>query len=240
MLWSERNNWICHSITTHHDSLLAIVWNSATWTFVLEQYDQEQNAWLPLREIFNSPDVNKASITSREGIIYMTGGIDRRGKATRTAFSCDIESGVCEKLPDMPSKRFSCSSVATSGHLYVAGGKTKGLGRNDFEVLNISEGVWTKLPPTRNPLCGLGQVVGVPIAVGGRCGSGRKKKGVCDVEVFDSCTGQWIPVPPVAIPRQRPSVCVTERGVVIVAGGCSKEVDIDAVEILDLGLIGRL
>lgn len=113
--------------------------------------------------------------------------------------------------------------------------------RNDFELLKISDGVWMKLPPTTNSLCGLGHVLGIPIAVGGRRGSGRRKKPLCNVEIFDSNSGQWLPLPSIGVPRERPSVCVTEKGMIIVVGGCSKRVLHAAIEALDLSaLIGRL
>lgn len=221
----------CHGSTVFRDKLYAVMWNKTSTMYRVTEYSENGNIWSRTRQLDGRIAVSEASVVTLEGQIFIVGGLDQENRALKTVWRYDIGSGLCEAMPDMPTARHSCSCVIVEDSLYVAGGRLQnGHECNQLEVMNLTDHEWHKLPPTTNYCCGLGHVVGMPLAVGGR---DSKKKLSDRVEVFDTDARQWLPLPPVGVSRDRPTIFQLYQGTVIVVGGCERD-EAECVELMNL------
>lgn len=126
-----------------------------------EVFDTVNNTWEKLpsmpspRYIHNSVEIN--------GKIYFIGGYafaedtktilqtkNNKG-ALNLLQSYEIRTGKWETLKPMNTERFMPASIVYKNKIYVAGGATKGLVLNNFEVYNPSDNTWKKLANMPTP-----------------------------------------------------------------------------------------
>ena len=144
-------------------------------------------------------------------------------QALNTAVVYDMKSDKWQPLPNMPFTAWECSSALIDNTLYVAGGATRGtshvfLSVSEVAVLPLNESKWKKLTPLKY---GSATVTGLHdklIATGGESLDDRTQA-VCNVEVFDTTSNKWLPLPNMTAPRCFHGICITENNSLAVVGG---------------------
>jgi serine/threonine protein kinase len=222
------------SLLTHSGHLFAVMWNRLTWRYRIEEYLLDGDTWSPVADMPEEIEVSNSSIVASGEKLFLLGGCTRNNEAIDNVWMYDIGTSQWEVIPCMPIRRSCCSSVIVDDQLCVGGGVLPdGTGCNEFCMMSIERHQWLKLTSTSNYACGLGQVQGLPLAVGGRTDKRKKKTASAHVEVFDYNLEVWLPLPPVPTPRYQPSLLTTQIDLLIVAGGANKQGDQSTIEVLN-------
>ena len=118
-------------------------------------------------------------------------------------------------------------SVLIGDVVYVAGD-----GSYDMLKYDTRNDQWSVLPPCPVKNCGIGQLSGKLVTVGGRDGSAN----VGDVYTYEEETQQWeesIPCPPMPTPRIYPIVVTYHSSIAVCGGYGDQYIDMDIVEVFN-------
>ena len=160
------------------------------------------------------------SLVRKDDHIYMLGGLNGR-QPLNTAAVYEIKSDKWHPLPNMPFTSFLCSAVFINKTLYVAGGRTKhSSGKfkavTEVAALDMNEPKWRNITQLNSGHATVTALHDKLIATGGESLDGHV---VNNVEVFDTISGQWLPLPPMGASHYYHGVCVTENSDLVVVGG---------------------
>jgi N-acetylneuraminic acid mutarotase len=122
--------------------------------------------------------------------IYVPGGTDASGAASRGFEAYDISADRWTTLPALPRAVTGHTVSAVNGRIYVFGGKTGDDSYNtDGFVYDIAARAWTRLPGLPTPRSqAAAQVIDTRVYVVGGT-DGRREYSTC--EVFDSEAKSW-------------------------------------------------
>lgn len=203
-------------ITVRSGQIYANVVDEEKHELQLYTYDITEDTWNLLctasaRELYQS---EMAVVDDR---IFIVGGRLAIPPYSRVATVCCYSLSTSEwlSLPPMPTARANAHAVAVNGCLYVGGGTTVGGLQNlsdghcgDVDVLALDRSQWLSFPPTTMSSCNLtGGNLGSIIASGGVRPDGHTVRIQSHMEVWDSRSYKWIPLPPVPRPRLFHGAC---------------------------------
>lgn len=141
------------------------------------------------------------------GRIYSLGGQIGRSASVDTplAIALDPAENRWVRLAPMPTPRGAGAAAAIGDRIYVVGGRPPA--GNAFEVYDISDNAWTKLPDLpaaanqRNHLAATA-IGGKVYVAGGRYNGGGFRSPMTDrLDIFDPATNTWTSGAPLPRPR---------------------------------------
>ena len=146
--------------------------------------------------------------------IYVVGGYDCGVRKTRiNCYNLDTKKWIIVK--DIECERYECSLAIIDSYLFIGGGRTDcGWASNVVEILPLTgDGSTSLLAPTTKNHCQLASVGGKLVATGGFPESDF-------VEVYDSSSRAWLPLPAMNTGRHFHGTCRTagNEGLIVVGG----------------------
>lgn len=160
------------------------------------------------------------SLVTKDNHIYMLGGLNGC-QPLNTAMDYDINSDTWCSLPNIPFTSFLCSAFFIDNILYVTGGRTKhctGKFKAAMAVaaLDMNEPMWRSITELNHRHASVTALHNRIIATGGESLDGHV---VSNVEMFDTISSQWLPLPAMDAAHYYHGVCAMEDNSLVVVGG---------------------
>lgn len=167
------------------------------------EYDPALDVWT--ERALMAPGRERASscVAAFDGKIYLFGGA--RAASVADASFYDVAANTWQELPPLPEPREHCVAGEIGGILYVAAGRSGGIG--GFEpstwAFDPATQTYTERAPIATPRGGVaGAVLGGKLYVFGGEGNGADPSGVfANVEAFDPAANVWEVLPAMLTPR---------------------------------------
>jgi N-acetylneuraminic acid mutarotase len=138
-----------------------------------------------------------------DGKLYLFGGA--RGATVSDASFYDVAASSWRELPPLPEAREHCIAGEIGGVLYVAAGRSGGIGGFEPSTWAFDPVLetYTERAPIATPRGGVaGAVLGGKLYVFGGEGNGADPTGVFDeIEAFDAVANAWETLPAMLEPR---------------------------------------
>jgi N-acetylneuraminic acid mutarotase len=172
------------------------------------------------------------------GKIYLFGGA-RLGGSVSESSVYDVASDTWQALPSLPEAREHCVAGAIDDRLYVAAGRSGGIGGFQpntwaFDPIALTYTARAPIPTPRGGAAGA--VLGGKLYVLGGEGNPDDPSGVFDdIEAYDPVSDRWETLPPMLAPRHGLAAAALD-GSIYLPGGASTEGfgAVDAYSVLSL------
>ena len=187
-------------------------------------HDPAEGGW---RELASMPDGTQrgaASVAVLDGDIFVAGGFRSGAVADFSAY--DPMSDSWRTLLRLPRKADHVVAGVIDGLLYVAGGRSGGIGGHSGSLLvfDPERMTWTDRAPMPTSRGGSASaVVGGRLYVLGGEGNAADPSGVFgQVESYDAGADEWTSLPSMPVPRHGTGAA-TVGGVIYIPGGASEQ-----------------
>jgi DNA-binding CsgD family transcriptional regulator/N-acetylneuraminic acid mutarotase len=184
-------------------------------TLVLDVYKNEWRTGAP------KPVPLRLAAGALDGAtIYMPGGTDANGAATRSFEAYDVAADTWTTLPAIPRAVTGHAVAAVDGAIYVFGGKTGDDAYNtEGYVYDIAARSWSRVPGLPTPRSQAAtQVIDSRIYVVGGT-DGRREYSTC--EVFDTAAKTWRQCKPMTIARGGLGLARIGKALYAIGGGAA-------------------
>ncbi len=167
------------------------------------EYDPALDEWS--ERALMAPGRERASscVAAFDGKIYLFGGA--RGGTVSDASFYDVAANAWRELPPLPEPREHCIAGEIAGTLYVAAGRSGGIGGFEPSTWAFDPVLetYTERAPIATPRGGVaGAVLGGKLYVFGGEGNDADPTGVFDeIEAFDPAANAWEALPAMLEPR---------------------------------------
>jgi N-acetylneuraminic acid mutarotase len=175
---------------------------SAAEPTVLE-FDPAANAWQERNPMPAGSQRATACVAELGGKIYLFGGA--RGGTIAQASAYDPATDTWDELPPLPEPREHCSAGAIAGKLYIASGRSNGIGgfQPKTYAYDPASRQYAEKAPIPTPRGGTaGAVLHDRLFVFGGEGNSAATTGVFPkIEAYDPATDSWHSYPDMLVPR---------------------------------------
>jgi len=171
------------------------------------------------------------------GKIYIAGGIDPTGLATRMLVY-DPAADAWSSADGPPTPREHLGGAGFGGRVYTVGGRTSGGNLAAFEVFDPGTNRWDGLPALPTPRGGLAAAAtcsGQVVAIGGEA-----RATFPEAEAYDIRANKWQSLPSLPTPRHGLGVVAIGTAIYTFAGGPRPGLFVaDTTEAIDLAPMGN-
>jgi N-acetylneuraminic acid mutarotase len=167
------------------------------------EFDPAANAWRSLKAMPAGSQRAAACVAELGGKIYLFGGA--RGGTVAQASAYDPATDSWEELPSLPEPREHCAAGAIEGKLYIASGRSNGIGgfQPKTYAYDPASRQYAEKAPIPTPRGGTaGAVLENKLFVFGGEGNSADPSGVFPkIEAYDPASDSWQTYPDMLVPR---------------------------------------
>jgi N-acetylneuraminic acid mutarotase len=185
------------------------------------EFDPQQNAWRERAPMPAGTQRATACVAEIGGKIYLFGGA--RGGTVADASAYDPATDSWEELPSMPEPREHCVAGAISGKLYIASGRSNGIGgfqpkTHAYDPASRQYSEKAAIPTPRGGTAGA--VLNGKLFVFGGEGNAADPTGVfAKIEAYDPASDSWTAFPDMLVPRHGFGAAVIGDRIYLPGGG---------------------
>ena len=154
------------------------------------------------------------------GEIYVIGGITKQGKFSSLIEKYNPSTDKWSKETSMPAPISMAVAVAIGKKIYILGGRNRSGIINKLEIYDTESKSWKKgkpMPISRwyHMATAYNQKIYV---IGGISGTGRSRKALTKVEIYDSVKDTWSEAKPLPTPKQGGAAATVKEKIYVIGG----------------------
>jgi N-acetylneuraminic acid mutarotase len=188
------------------------------------EYDSELGSWSERGVMPAGTERASSCVVAFAGKIYLFGGA--RGGSVPDASAYDVATNTWQELPPLPEAREHCVAGEIDGNLYIASGRSDGIGGFErrtwvFDPISATYAARAPIPTPRGGAAGA--VVGGQLYVFGGEGNTADPSGVfANVEAYDPTADSWQSLPAMLAPRHGLGAAALANGIYLPGGAATE------------------